>query len=137
MINVSLDLNPEIETQLTEFAVSTGTDHATAIGRLLELVILSAKLNSNFNDSESLLPKAQTLKEIALKGDSKNSDKIKNFDAIVSWADRIERIVMEQAKAREFRPNADTLAAIAELESGGGKSFNTIEELMADLDADD
>ncbi|MCX8506766.1 MAG: hypothetical protein ORN98_09165 [Alphaproteobacteria bacterium] len=130
MINVSLDLNPEIETHLTEFAASTGTDHATAIGRLLELVILSAKLNSNFNDSESLLPKAQTLKEIALKGDSKN------FDAIVSWADRIERIVMEQAKAREFRPNADTLAAIAELESGGGKSFNTIEELMADLDAD-
>ncbi|MDI9349945.1 MAG: hypothetical protein QM537_08110 [Candidatus Symbiobacter sp.] len=41
------------------------------------------------------------------------------------------------APAREFHPNADTIAAIEELERGGGKSFKTIEELMADLDADD
>ena len=34
-------------------------------------------------------------------------------------------------------PNAETIAAIEELERGGGKSFNSIEELMADLNADD
>lgn len=30
-------------------------------------------------------------------------------------------------------PNAETIAAIDELESGGGKSFSSIEELMAEL----
>jgi hypothetical protein len=34
-------------------------------------------------------------------------------------------------------PNAETIAAIEELERGGGKSFDSIEELMADLNADD
>lgn len=34
-------------------------------------------------------------------------------------------------------PNATTLKAIAELESGKGKSFKSIEAMMADLNADD
>ena len=34
-------------------------------------------------------------------------------------------------------PNAETIAAIEELERGGGKSFDSIEELMADLNAGD
>ena len=34
-------------------------------------------------------------------------------------------------------PNAETIAAIEELERGGGKSFDSIEELMAELNADD
>ena len=34
-------------------------------------------------------------------------------------------------------PNAETLAAMAELESGNGKSFAIVEALMADLNADD
>jgi DNA-damage-inducible protein J len=34
-------------------------------------------------------------------------------------------------------PNATTRKAIAELEAGKGESFNTINELMADLNADD
>ena len=34
-------------------------------------------------------------------------------------------------------PNKDTLAAMAELEAGKGKSFGTIEDLMADLNAED
>ncbi|MDI9349298.1 MAG: hypothetical protein QM537_04785 [Candidatus Symbiobacter sp.] len=34
-------------------------------------------------------------------------------------------------------PNEETLAAMAELKNGGGKSFATFEELMADLHADD
>jgi DNA-damage-inducible protein J len=36
-----------------------------------------------------------------------------------------------------FSPNAETLEAMAELDRGEGKSFNTVAELMADLDADD
>jgi DNA-damage-inducible protein J len=34
-------------------------------------------------------------------------------------------------------PNAETLAAIDELERGKGRSFNTVEDLMADLNAPD
>jgi hypothetical protein len=34
-------------------------------------------------------------------------------------------------------PNAETIAAIEELESGKGKSSNSIEDLMAELNADD
>jgi DNA-damage-inducible protein J len=36
-----------------------------------------------------------------------------------------------------YSPNAETLEAMAELDRGEGKSFNTVEELMADLNADD
>jgi hypothetical protein len=35
------------------------------------------------------------------------------------------------------RPNAETLAAMAELENGGGSRCSTIDELMALLNADD
>ena len=34
-------------------------------------------------------------------------------------------------------PNAETLKAIEELEAGGGKSFDSVEELFADLESDD
>ena len=34
-------------------------------------------------------------------------------------------------------PNKKNLAAMAELEAGGGKSFGSIKALMADLNADD
>jgi DNA-damage-inducible protein J len=34
-------------------------------------------------------------------------------------------------------PNKETLAAMAELEAGGGKSFESLEALLADLNADD
>jgi len=36
-----------------------------------------------------------------------------------------------------FRPKAETLEAMHELEAGGGKSFASVEDLMADLHADD
>jgi hypothetical protein len=34
-------------------------------------------------------------------------------------------------------PNAETIAAIEELEAGGGKSFDSVEELMVELNCDD
>lgn len=34
-------------------------------------------------------------------------------------------------------PNAETIAAMQELEDGGGKSFSSVAELMADLKSDD
>jgi DNA-damage-inducible protein J len=36
-----------------------------------------------------------------------------------------------------YEPNADTLEAMEELRTGGGKSFNSVADLMADLNADD
>lgn len=47
------------------------------------------------------------------------------------------RIVDEQRLPFEIKvPNKETRAAIAELEAGKGKSFDSIDALMADLNAD-
>jgi DNA-damage-inducible protein J len=48
------------------------------------------------------------------------------------------RIAREKALPFEIRiPNAETRAAMRELEAGGGKSFGSVADLMADLNADD
>jgi len=48
------------------------------------------------------------------------------------------RIAREKAIPFDMRvPNAETVAAIDELESGKGVSSNSVEELMADLNAPD
>ena len=36
-----------------------------------------------------------------------------------------------------MQPTETTLAAMRELEAGGGKSYRSVEELMADLNSDD
>jgi DNA-damage-inducible protein J len=47
------------------------------------------------------------------------------------------RVAAEETLPFEVRkPNAETRAAIAELEGGGGKSFDSVAELMADLNAE-
>jgi DNA-damage-inducible protein J len=48
------------------------------------------------------------------------------------------RVAAEKALPFEIKvPNAETRAAMAELEKGVGKSVDTVAELMADLDAED
>jgi DNA-damage-inducible protein J len=48
------------------------------------------------------------------------------------------RVAAEKALPFEIKvPNAETRAAIAELEKGAGKSVDTVAELMADLNAED
>lgn len=48
------------------------------------------------------------------------------------------RVAAEKALPFEIRmPNAETAAAIRELDEGLGKRFDTVEDLMADLNADD
>ncbi len=50
----------------------------------------------------------------------------------------LKRIAADQAIPFELKvPNAETIAAMEEARQGGGKSFNSVEELMADLNADD
>ncbi|MCX8505062.1 MAG: type II toxin-antitoxin system antitoxin, RelB/DinJ family [Alphaproteobacteria bacterium] len=55
--------------------------------------------------------------------------------------DAVSQLLAESEKGTPYRPlgepNAETLAAIAELERGEGKRFKSISELMADLHADD
>ena len=47
------------------------------------------------------------------------------------------RTVEDQHTPRElYRPNLETLEAMRELDEGGGKSFDSLEALMADLNAD-
>ena len=51
---------------------------------------------------------------------------------------RLVRVAAEKALPFEVgKPNAETRAAIAELEEGGGRSFDSVAELMADLNAED
>jgi DNA-damage-inducible protein J len=48
------------------------------------------------------------------------------------------RVAAERALPFEIKvPNAETRAAMAELEKGVGKSVDTVAELMADLNAED
>lgn len=48
------------------------------------------------------------------------------------------RIAREKALPFDVRvPNAETREAMAELEGGGGKTFATVADLMADLNEDD
>ena len=48
------------------------------------------------------------------------------------------RIAAEKALPFEVRvPNAETVAAMKELDEGLGKRFDSLEDLMADLNADD
>ena len=48
------------------------------------------------------------------------------------------RIAREKALPFDVRiPNEETRAAMQELEKGGGTTFNTVADLMADLNEDD
>jgi DNA-damage-inducible protein J len=48
------------------------------------------------------------------------------------------RIAAEKALPFEIKvPNAETRAAMAELEQGAGRSFDKLAELMSDLNAED
>ncbi len=49
----------------------------------------------------------------------------------------IKRTPKKERPARGTEPNAESRAAIEELESGQGKRVATVEELMAELNADD
>ena len=50
----------------------------------------------------------------------------------------LKRIIAEQHVSVDlFLPNEETLAAMRELDEGGGKTFVSVEALMADLNADD
>ena len=60
----------------------------------------------------------------------------------LSISDAIRLLMLRIADERRLpfdvkAPNATTREAIAELEAGKGKRFNSIDELMADLNADD
>ena len=66
------------------------------------------------------------------------------FDAIgLSMGDAI-RLFLQQSvnigglpfQPMAKQPNAETIAALDELESGNGKRFATVDELFADLEAD-
>ena len=48
------------------------------------------------------------------------------------------RVAREKALPFEVRiPTAETVAAMRELENGGGKTFTNVADLMADLNEDD
>ena len=50
----------------------------------------------------------------------------------------LTRVIAEQHVPLDLcAPNQETIAAMRELDKGGGKSYNSVEALMADLLADD
>jgi DNA-damage-inducible protein J len=63
-------------------------------------------------------------------------------DMGISISDAIRLLLVRVADERRLpfevkAPNATTRRAIAELEAGKGHKFNSVAEMMADLDADD
>jgi len=57
-------------------------------------------------------------------------------------SDAVRSMLIMTARDKELPfspliPNAETIAAMEEARAGGGKAFVTVEELMADLHADD
>jgi len=57
-------------------------------------------------------------------------------------SDAVRSMLIMTARDKELPfspliPNAETIAAMEEARAGGGKVFATVEELMADLHADD
>lgn len=68
------------------------------------------------------------------------SDALKAMGLSISDAIRLLmlRIADEQRLPFDVKvPNATTRAAMAELEAGKGTKFNSLDDLMADLNADD
>ena len=68
------------------------------------------------------------------------TDALANMGLSVSDAIRLLMIRIAHEGRLPFavkKPNATTRRAIAELEAGGGQSFAAVDELMADLHADD
>jgi DNA-damage-inducible protein J len=49
----------------------------------------------------------------------------------------MNRIATDKALPFDLQPNAETIEAMRELNQGRGKSFTSIDNLMADLNADD
>ena len=66
------------------------------------------------------------------------------FDAMgLSMGDAIRLFIQQSVNVGGLpfqptakRPNAETIAALDELESGNGERFATVDELFADLEAD-
>jgi DNA-damage-inducible protein J len=63
-------------------------------------------------------------------------------DMGLSVSDAIRLLLVHVAHEKKLPfetkvPNAETRAAIAELEKGAGKSFDSVAELMTDLNAED
>ena len=68
------------------------------------------------------------------------TDALEAMGLTVSDAIRLLMIRIAEEQRLPFNvkvPNTNTRKAIAELEAGNGKRINTIDELIADLNADD
>jgi DNA-damage-inducible protein J len=70
----------------------------------------------------------------------KASKALRGMGLSMSDAIRLMLVRVAEEKALPFdvyQPNEETIAAMKELENGGGRVFDTVEELLADLNADD
>ena len=85
---------------------------------------------------------SDTVVRARVSGDVKDeaTHVLEKIGLTVSDAIRLMLIRVAREKALPFDvrvPNDETAAAIAELESGGGKSFAKVADLLADLHEDD
>ena len=84
---------------------------------------------------------ADTVVRARIDGEVKKkaSEVLAEMGLSVSDAIRLLLVRVAAQKALPFDvkvPNAETRAEMAELESGGGESFDSVAELMADLNAE-
>ena len=64
----------------------------------------------------------------------------KDGDTLPGLVHQMMHYIVDTGQAPDldcYEPNAETLAAIAELDNGDGVAFDSIAELMADLNSDE
>jgi hypothetical protein len=107
------------------------------VAELEEQFSLLKEIASNSVAALADLPDRQFAKfriaalEAALRAAIKSHDKIPPNIPLPSWVESA-RSTLEGK-----HPNAESLAAIQELEDGGGEMFSSVEALMKDLESDD
>jgi DNA-damage-inducible protein J len=97
-------------------------------------------LGYNVAQEQSMPANAVVRARIDEKTKKKATRVLKSMGLTPSSAFRLlmVRVAAEQNLPFELRtPNAETAAAIEEARRGGLKSFNSVEELMTDLNTDD
>ncbi|MGL4943836.1 MAG: type II toxin-antitoxin system RelB/DinJ family antitoxin [Thermoguttaceae bacterium] len=117
-------------------ATSTGVDAKDVAGTILPLAVFQSTRERELMQT--------TYSDIRVRVDTttkKNAATVLTSMGL-SLSDAVRMLITKVADERclpfEAKiPNAETRQAIAELEAGGGKTFATVEEFMADLYAED
>lgn len=114
-----------------------------AVGSAVTWIVVTVRLQSNqVYRMEITMSTADTYVRARIDTETKERAAAA-LDAMgLSVSDAIRMLMLRVADERRLPfevkvPNKETVAAMNELETGKGKRFSTVDDLMADLNADD